>query len=95
MIKHVKVIVLNSEHNILHYKNSKVDSWLNQARSEFDRNKREILYKKIVEQIIEDTPAVFLYHVKEHFAYNTKKIKFLPVDPYGIIQYHKIELNEN
>lgn len=84
-----------SEFNSFNYKNIQVDLWLDQARREFDRNKREILYKKIVEQILEDTPAVFLYHVKEHFAYNTNKIKSLPVDPYGIIQYHKVELNEN
>ena len=46
-------------------------------------------------QILDDTPAVFLYHVKPHFAYNSKKIKKLPVNPYGIIQYQNVILNDN
>ncbi|MGD9489857.1 MAG: ABC transporter substrate-binding protein [Calditrichaceae bacterium] len=82
-----------SEFNTLHYQNARVDAWLDQARLESDPERRQELYKKITEQILEDTPAVFLYHVKPHFAYNREKIKTLPVNPYGIIQYHKIELN--
>ncbi|MGD9900471.1 MAG: ABC transporter substrate-binding protein [Calditrichaceae bacterium] len=82
-----------SEFNTLHYQNARVDEWLDQARLESDPGRRQELYKKITEQILADTPAVFLYHVKPHFAYNREKIKTLPVNPYGIIQYHKIELN--
>ncbi len=83
-----------SEYNVLQYKNGNVDNWLDQARRKPDRKKRYVLYRKIVKQILEDTPAVFLYHVKPHFAYNKNKIKKLPVNPYGIIQYHRVVLNE-
>jgi ABC-type transport system substrate-binding protein len=55
--------------------------------------KRQLLYQKIVKQVLDDCPAVFLYHTIPHFAYNKKKIKKMVVNPYGIIQYHKIELN--
>jgi len=46
-----------------------------------------------IKQILDDTPAVFLYHVIPLYAYNRYKIKYLPVDPYGIIQYHQIVFN--
>ncbi len=83
-----------SQYNILHYANRQVDRWLENARQEPDPKKREKLYRSIVNLIMEDTPAVFLYHVKPHFAYRKKKIKYLPVNPYGTIQYNRIILNE-
>jgi peptide/nickel transport system substrate-binding protein len=82
-----------SEYNTLQYNNTQVDKWLNQARIESDRQKRDKLYKQIVKAILNDTPAVFLYHVKPHFAFNRQKIKSLAVNPYGIIQFNRIILN--
>lgn len=82
-----------SEHNFLNYKQPQVDRWLEAARREFDGEKRQVIYRNIVKQILEDTPAVFLYHVIPLYAYNRHKIKYLPVNPYGIIQYHQIVLN--
>ncbi|MCD4691621.1 MAG: hypothetical protein K8R79_01810, partial [Calditrichales bacterium] len=82
-----------SEYNYLQYKNIHVDKWLNQARIESDRQKRDQLYKQIVKAILNDTPAVFLYHVKPHFAFNREKIKSIAVNPYGIIQFNRIILN--
>jgi peptide/nickel transport system substrate-binding protein len=84
-----------SEFNYFHYHNVKVDRWLEEAAQEPMREKRDILYQKIVKTILDDTPAVFLYHVKPHFAYNKEKIKYLPVNPYGIIQFNQIILNDN
>ncbi|MEJ2538141.1 MAG: ABC transporter substrate-binding protein, partial [Calditrichia bacterium] len=84
-----------SEFNYFHYHNAKVDRWLEEAAQEPIREKRDILYQKIVRTILDDTPAVFLYHVKPHFAYNKEKIKYLPVNPYGIIQFNQIILNDN
>jgi peptide/nickel transport system substrate-binding protein len=83
-----------SEYNFFHYQNTRVDSWIEKSRMEADPGMREVFYIDIMKQILDDTPAVFLYHVIPHFAYNRKKIKELPVDPYGIIQYHQIVLNE-
>ncbi len=83
----------DSEYNTLQYKNIQVDKWLNEARIESDRQKRDQLYKQIVKAILNDTPAVFLYHVKPHFAFNREKIKSIAVNPYGIIQFNRIILN--
>lgn len=83
-----------SEHNFLNYKQPLVDQWLEAARREFDSEKRQAIYRNIIRKILEDTPAVFLYHVIPLYAYNRHKIKYLPVDPYGIIQYHQIMFNK-
>lgn len=83
-----------SEYNFLNYKQPLVDQWLEAARREFDTEKRQAIYRNIIKQILEDTPAIFLYHVIPLYAYNRHKIKYLPVDPYGIIQYHQIVLND-
>lgn len=82
-----------SEYNFLNYKQSLVDSWLEAVRREPDSEKRKVIYRNIIAQILEDTPAIFLYHVIPLYAYNQNKIKFLPVNPYGVIQYHQILLN--
>ncbi len=84
-----------SEFNYFHYHNENVDRWLEEAAREPIRKKRDVLYQKIVKTILDDTPAVFLYHVKPNFAYNKEKIKYLPVNPYGIIQFNRIILNDN
>ena len=81
-----------SDFNTLHYHNEQIEQWLHQSRRESDPEARRRLYEKIVRQVLEDTPAVFLYHVIPHFAYNVDKIESMVVDPYGIIRFHKIEL---
>jgi ABC-type transport system substrate-binding protein len=83
-----------SKNNRMNYENPIVDSLLNQCAREFDSGRRSKLYRKIMTKILHDVPAVFLYHVKSHFAYNKNKIKRLIVNPYEIIQYHRLILNE-
>lgn len=82
-----------SKFNFLRYQNESVDNWLDMARIEPDLVKRQELYAKIRDTIIKDIPAVFLYHVKPHFAFNREKIKALIVNPFGIVQYHMLQLN--
>jgi ABC-type transport system substrate-binding protein len=81
-----------SPNNVLNYKNLQVDAWLDEAAITPSEEERQILYQKIVRVIIGDAPAVFLYYVKPHFAYNKLKIKQLAVSPYNIIQFHKVTL---
>ena len=83
-----------SEYNFFHYMNPRVDKWLDSARVEPGWKERQKLYQKIVEQVMQDTPAVFLYHVIPVYAYNKRKIMSLPVNPYGIINYHQVLLND-
>lgn len=47
--------------NIASYANPKVDKFLEQARAETDTTKREKLYEKFTEEIVNDAPAIFLY----------------------------------
>ena len=81
-----------SKTNSLHYSNPNIDHWLDRASRESDYNARKKLYDTIVKQILNDTPAIFLFHVIPHFAYNRDKIKVLAADPYHIIQFHQIIL---
>jgi len=83
-----------SQNNVLNYRNSDVDDWLDEAAITPSVEARHLIYSKIVSAIINDVPAVFLYHVKPHFAYNRLKIKKLVVNPYNIIQYNKVLLSE-
>ncbi len=83
-----------SQYNFMNYENEQVDRWLDSVRREPDREIRREIYTRIVGQIIDDTPAVFLYHVIPVFAYNRQRIRQLPVTPYGIIQFHRVLLNE-
>jgi len=83
----------SSDKNTLNYENPIVDSLLQKAISEKDADLRNNIYNEIVRTITEDSPAIFMFHVKPHYAFRTEKINNLIVDPYGIIQFHKLELN--
>jgi peptide/nickel transport system substrate-binding protein len=82
-----------SNKNTLHYHNTMVDQLIDQAILERDIEVRRNIYKNILHLISQDTPAIFLSHVKLHFAYRTAKIKKLVVNKYGIIQFHQSILN--
>lgn len=82
-----------SEFNTLKYKDSIIDRWIDEAIQENDPKKRQGLYRKIVSKILDDTPAIFLFHIIPSLAYNTKKIKKLIANPYGTVQFNKIVLN--
>ncbi|MEJ2054750.1 MAG: ABC transporter substrate-binding protein, partial [Calditrichaceae bacterium] len=81
-----------SEANTMHYNNPKVDHWIDEAFLEHDSDKRRILYQKIIGEILNDTPAVFLFHSVPNLAYHKSKINKLITNPYGRIQFNKIEL---
>jgi len=83
----------SSAFNFFHYNNSQVDSWLEHAQQEPDREKRQAFYEKIIQQVLEDTPAVFVFHVIPVVAFNRQKIIELPLNPYGIVNYHQIVVN--
>ncbi len=83
-----------SPYNRVNYYNEKTDYLLEQAFQEADEQKRHRIYRSIVKKILEDTPAVYDSHVKSHFAYNSKKIKSLVVNPYEFIYFHRLETYE-
>jgi peptide/nickel transport system substrate-binding protein len=83
-----------SPYNRVNYYNKKTDYLLEQAFQEADEQKRHQIYRSIVKIILEDTPAVYDSHIKSHFAYNSKKIKSLVVNPYDFIYFHRLETYE-
>jgi ABC-type transport system substrate-binding protein len=83
-----------SPYNRVNYYNKKTDYLLEQAFQEADEQNRHRIYRSIVEIILEDTPAVYDSHIKSHFAYNSKKIKSLVVNPYDFIYFHRLETYE-
>ena len=48
--------------NISHYKSPKLDKLLEDGRKTFDQEKRKTIYFDFQKFLVEDTPAVFLYH---------------------------------
>ena len=80
-----------SENNRTNYKNNDVDKLIDRALSEPNDDKRHEIYRQIVQIVLADIPAVYLAHVKSHFAYNSQKIKSLAVNPYEFIYYHRLE----
>jgi peptide/nickel transport system substrate-binding protein len=83
-----------SPYNILHYRNEQVDRWLEESRREPDLDKRHDLYRCIIDRIREDVPIISMYHVIQIYAYNRHKIRNLPLDPYGNINYQRIVLTD-
>ena len=83
-----------SPYNRVNYYNKKTDYLLEQAFQEADEQKRHRIYRSIVKIILKDTPAVYDSHIKSHFAYNSKKINSLVVNPYDFIYFHRLETYE-
>lgn len=69
--------------NFVSYKNSEVDSLLENARQILDRQKRKKLYFRVHELITEDQPYTFLYVPDTIIAVN-KRIKGIEPAPAGI-----------
>jgi peptide/nickel transport system substrate-binding protein len=84
----------SSPYNRFNFSDKKVDQLLENAFQEESQEKRHEMYRLIVTQVLEAIPAVFESHIKSHFAYNSKKIKSLLVNPYEFIYFHRLETYE-
>jgi peptide/nickel transport system substrate-binding protein len=52
--------------NMSRYQNPRVDKLLEDARKETDQQKRKVLYFEFQRYLVEDVPAIFLYHMPEY-----------------------------
>lgn len=52
--------------NITHYANVKIDKLLEDGRQELDPQKRKVIYADFQRYLVEDSPALFLYHPKTY-----------------------------
>jgi peptide/nickel transport system substrate-binding protein len=84
----------NSPNNHTQYKNKDIDNLLMQAFQEVNTSRRHQIYRSIVKKVLKDIPAVYDSHIKSHYAYNSKKIKTMVVNPYEFIYFHRLETYE-
>ncbi len=80
-----------SPDNFFKYKNSQVDSLLEQARRTPDEPTQRVLYRKIQEIILQDVPAVFISHPKAVYAIRDR-VKNFRVDPLAIPWLNEVRL---
>ena len=59
--------------NISQYQNTRVDKLLEDARTETDQQKRKVMYFEFQRYLVEDVPAMFLWHIPE-FTVRRKSI---------------------
>lgn len=52
--------------NISHYQNPRVDKLLEDARKETNLQKRKIMYFEFQKYLVDDVPAIFLFHLPEY-----------------------------
>ena len=73
--------------NFVGYENTEVDKLLEKGRKELDINKRELIYHKFSEQLLNDSPIVYLYAAYGLSAVN-KRVQGIknPSPPAGL--YH-------
>lgn len=88
----------NSDYNLLDYTNSDLDKLLDQAKAEWDTQTRIDLYQQVEKMIVDDVPAIFLYHsidyvvVKPYVSgYNPSPIVSFPVFRYLSLDQDKMK----
>jgi peptide/nickel transport system substrate-binding protein len=75
--------------NFVGFKNEQADKLIEQARTEFDREKRKELYRQFSEIVHEEQPYTFLFCRKSTVAVN-KRFENVVVHPLGIdpLEWH-------
>ncbi|MEM7009799.1 MAG: peptide-binding protein, partial [Thermodesulfobacteriota bacterium] len=79
----------DSGSNFIGFKNEEADKLIEQARVEFDREKRKELYRRFAEIVHEEQPYTFLFCRKSTVAVN-KRFENVTVYPLGIdfVEWH-------
>jgi peptide/nickel transport system substrate-binding protein/oligopeptide transport system substrate-binding protein len=74
------------------YRNADVDNALNAAASETDMNKRMATYAEVEQRVVQDYPAVPLYH---SVSYTLVKpyVKGIKVTPLGILSLKNVSVS--
>jgi len=82
-----------SADNLTRYSNPQVDTLLEQARATTDASARATLYQKVQRLIVDDAPAVFLFHKTRASAYTTRVSGLeLNVNAFPIDRFARIDL---
>jgi peptide/nickel transport system substrate-binding protein len=84
-----------SPDNLTRYSNARVDDLLGQARASTDAAARLALYQRTQRLIVEDAPAVFLFHKVRASAYHTRVSGLeLNVNSFPVDRFARIDLRE-
>jgi peptide/nickel transport system substrate-binding protein len=69
--------------NLVNFKNAEADRLLEQARQEFDIDKRKQIYGRWQEVIHDEQPVTFLYYHVEPAAYSKRfqNVQWMPLRP--------------
>ena len=68
--------------NRSYYSNPQVDSWIEQARTELDQQKRKEIYAKIQQQVLRDLPSLNLWAL-DNVIVHTKRVRNVQPQPAG------------
>jgi len=75
--------------NTTFYHNAEVEEVVETARSERNRKRRNLMYQKVEEVIVEDAPWVFISHSVDSYVVS-KKIGGFKVDPFGLVRFQNL-----
>lgn len=78
--------------NIPWYKNKEVDQWLDDARVEFDQEKREQLYKNIQQKLIEEAVIIPVY-VFPYTVASAINVEGITFDSVGYPLFYNVKLS--
>ena len=82
-----------SADNLTRYSNPRVDALLDQARAATDTSARMALYQRAQRLIVDDAPAIFLFHKTRASAYTTRVSGLeLNVNAFPIDRFVRIDL---
>ncbi|WP_246067751.1 ABC transporter substrate-binding protein [Changchengzhania lutea] len=76
--------------NYTHFKNQQFDTWYEQAFTETDTKKRELLYSKMDSLIMEKTPIVPLFY-DEVVRFTRKEVTGLGINPINLLDLRRVK----
>jgi peptide/nickel transport system substrate-binding protein len=78
--------------NYTHFKNETFDSWYEEAFTETDTKKREIIYTKMDSLVMQHAPIVPLFY-DEVVRFTRKEVKGLGINPVNLLDLKRVKKN--
>ena len=72
--------------NTSFYRSDGADRLIEQARAERNGAKRNSMYQRVEELIVEDAPWIFLCHGVDSYAVS-KNVHGFQIDPFGLVRF--------
>ncbi|MBR9756555.1 MAG: ABC transporter substrate-binding protein [Algicola sp.] len=78
--------------NYTHFKNEHFDKWYEQAFTETNTKKRELLYAKMDSLVMQDAPAVVMFY-DEVIRFTQKNVTGLGINPTNLLELKRVNKN--